>query len=266
VARVDGHAALVSTLAGAYSERGDLLRAQVLLDELIATTADDGSTDEQAYALWNAAINAVERGRARDGLRLAEQARALLETGDDLRARARLQITRAWVHLAQDPPEAAAARSLLRAALPHVRQHAGAHDIASAETELARCELLLGRPEVARRHATAALKRLPAESRIERARALTALGSALLALHEEAAGVLCLDEAASELDAAEAPRAAAAVWRQLSGEFRALGDPGRALDAADRALDGVGLPQEPLTVPAVAPVRARSRASREPRR
>ncbi|MFN8169385.1 MAG: helix-turn-helix domain-containing protein [Candidatus Nanopelagicales bacterium] len=263
-ARVEGHAALVSTLAGAYSERGDLLRAQLLLDDLLGTATDAETPDDRAFGLWNAAINAVERGRPREGLRLAEEARALLDTGHDLRARARLHVTRAWVHLAQDPPEPTQARALLRAALPHLRQHAGAHDVASAETELARCELLLGRPEVARRHAASALKRLPPESPIERARALTALGSALLALGEEAAGVQSLDEAASELAGAEAPRAAAAVWRQLSGVFRAMGDPGRALDAADRALDGVGLPQEPLVVPAAAPTR--SRASREPRR
>jgi transcriptional regulator with XRE-family HTH domain len=257
--RVDAHAALVSTVAGTYSERGDLLRAQMLLDDLLDQVSGGEAPEAEAFAYWNAAINAVERGRAKDGLRLAEQAAALLDAGGDARARARLQLSRAWVHLAQDPPEAAEARALLRDALPHVRQYAGGAEIASADTELARCELILGRPEVARRHARAALKRLSPENRIERARALTALGSALVALGETAAGVHSLDEAAQALEAAEAPRTAAAVWRQLSTVFRALGDPARALDAADRALDGAGLPSEPVAAPAAArPARARA--------
>jgi tetratricopeptide (TPR) repeat protein len=257
--RVDAHAALVSTVAGTYSERGDLLRAQMLLDDLLDQVGGGESPEAEAFACWNAAINAVERGRPKEGLRLAAQAATLLEAGGDVRAKVRLQLSRAWVHLAQDPPEATEARTLLREALPHLRQYAGGTDIASADTELARCELILGRPEVARRHAQAALKRLSPENRIERARALTALGSALVALGEHAAGVHSLDEAAQALEAAEAPRTAAAVWRQLSTVFRALGDPARALDAADRALDGVGLPYEPVSAGAATPPPARSR-------
>jgi transcriptional regulator with XRE-family HTH domain len=259
-ARVDGHAALVSTVAGAYSERGDLLRAQLLLDDLLDQVVGSGSPEDEAFACWNAAINAVERGRPKVGLQLAEQAAALLDVGGDVRARARLQVSRAWVHLAQTPPEAEEARSLLRDALPSLRQYAGATSVASAETELARCELMLARPEIARRHAQSALKRLSPENRIERARALTALGSALVALGEDAAGVHSLDEAAQALMAAEAPRAAAGAWRQLSSVFRALGDPARALDAADRALDGVGLPNEPVAAPGV-PARRPARRS-----
>ena len=116
--------------------------------------------EDQAFAYWNAAINAVERGKPKQGLQLADEARALLETGNDLRARARLHVTRAWVHLAQEPPEATEARALLRDALPHLRQYSGSGDVAAAEVELARSELLLGRPEVARRHAQSAIKRL----------------------------------------------------------------------------------------------------------
>jgi tetratricopeptide (TPR) repeat protein len=77
-----GHGALVSTLAGAYSERGDHLRAKVVLDELIALTEHSGSLDDRGYAYWNAAVTAAERGHVGDGLRLAERAAALLSAGE----------------------------------------------------------------------------------------------------------------------------------------------------------------------------------------
>jgi tetratricopeptide (TPR) repeat protein len=254
--RIEGHAALVSTLAGTYAERGDLLRAELLLDDLLDRVSGAGSVEDEAFACWNAAINAVERGRPRDGLLLADQAATLLAGSGDARARARVTATRAWVHLSQQPPEAEQARALLREAMPMLRQYAGGHDVASAETELARCELALGRPAVAVRHARSALTRLRPENRIERARALTALGSALVAGGETAAGVESLGEAAEALTAAEAPRAAAAAWRQLSAVYRSLGDLDRALDAADRALDGLGLPAEPVPVASPAPTPA----------
>jgi tetratricopeptide (TPR) repeat protein len=259
---LDGHSALVSTLAGVYSERGDHLRAKIVLDILIAQTEESGSLDERGYAYWNAAVTAAERGQVGEGLRLADRAAVLLSTGDDVRSRARLQVTKAWLLLAEQPPDAAAARRILRAALPDVRQHGGTLSVASAETELARCELLLGRPDVARRLAQSALKRLHEEHRLERARALTALGAALVASGDSAAGVAELEEAADALGRVDAPRQAAAVWRQLSETFRYLGDPARALEAADRAMDGAGLAHESLTPPArVTSTRPRARQS-----
>ncbi len=240
---MDGHAALVSTLAGVYSERGDYLRAKTMLDDLIEHTGRAGSRTDQAYAYWNAAINAAERGHVGEGLRLAERASALVSEADD-RSTAMLHLTRAWLLLAERPPDPAKARRLLRAALPGLRQHAGQTSVASAETELARCELLLGRPDVAIRLARAALKRLPPDNRIERARALTALGAALVATDETAAGVAELEEAAETLAAHNCGRQSGAVWRQLSAVFRSLGDAARALHAADRAMDAAGLTEE----------------------
>jgi len=245
---VEGYAALVSTVAGAYHERGDLVRAQLLLDELARRAEVEGSAQDRAAAFWNAALLAVDRGRAGDGQRLVEQAESLLSDSADARWRARLQVTRSWVMLAQQPPLAAEARDLLRRAMPAIRQHAGALSVASAQENLARAELLLGRPEVARRHAVGALRGLEPEFRIERARALAVLGAASVALGEDAAGVESLESAAALLSEAEAPRQAAAVWRQLSEVYRLLGDGERALDTAERALDTLGLLREPLVV------------------
>ena len=261
---VEGYAALVSTVAGAYHERGDLLRAQQLLDELVRSAEVEGSAADRAAAYWNAALLAVDRGRAGEGLRLVEQATALLSDATDARWRARIQVTRSWVLLAQDPPAAAEARDVLRRALPAIRQHAGTSALGSAETNLARCELLLGRPDVARRHARSALRILEPESRIERARALASLGAASVALGETTVGVESLEAAAEQLAGAETPRQAAAAWRMLSEVYRALGDPARALDAADRALDAAAVLREPLvpTLSGAVPPVGRRRGSR----
>ena len=244
--RLVQHAALVSTLAAAYAERGDLTRAATLLDDLLDETSC-ASPEQQASAYWNAAITATERGRPADGLVLADQATRLLVLGDDLRSRARVQVAKAWILLAQDPPRAAEARSLLRETLPLLRQYDGNLSVASAETELARCELVLGRPEVALRDARSALRTLSLEHPVERARALTALGSALLATGDREAGLVALDEGADCLERAQAPRQAAAVWRQLAEVFKSQGDAVRALAATERALTAVGLVAEPVT-------------------
>jgi tetratricopeptide (TPR) repeat protein len=254
-----GYAALVSTLAGAYAERGDLLRGQLVLDELRAATEAFGSPDDRAVAAWNAAINAAERGFAAEGLRLAVEARELLTPAAGARAAARIALPQAWLLLAQDPPRPSEAREILRASMPGLRQYSGAEDVASAETELARCELLLGRPDVARRHATAALTRMAPDQRVERARALAALGAALVTLDERAAGIDSLEEAAGLLGGMGASRQSAAVWRQLAEAYRRIGDLDRALAAADEALSAAGVLAEPLLPPqdtALAPARS----------
>ncbi|HET7901824.1 MAG TPA: helix-turn-helix transcriptional regulator [Candidatus Nanopelagicales bacterium] len=263
--RLHTHAALVSTLASAYSERGDLVRSATLLDDLIEETSVHGTLEEQASAYWNAAITATERGNAREGLQLAEQAATLLSVGSNLRARARVQVTKAWVLLAQDPPRASEARTLIRAALPDLRQHDGEYILAEAETELARCEVLLGRPDVARRHAQSALRRLAGDQNVERARALAALGSALLQAGDAQAGQTALDEAAVSLEGVQASRQAAVVWRQLADVHKAAGDIDQALAAAERAMAAVGLGTETVSLvgaPRPGEVRAEKTRSR----
>ena len=265
----DDVAKTVSTLAGVYSQRGDHLRARVLLDDLVGQTDAHGSRDARGYALWNAAINAVETGRAGDGRRLADRAAALLSEGADARSQARVSVTRAWVLLHQDPPEATEARRLLRDALPALRAESGTVSVASAETELARCELVLGRPDVAQRHAASALRRLGRADEgaplIGRARALTALGAALVAQGENAAGMLELERAAGELRALGAVREAAEVWRQVSALYRTAGAPELALEAAEMAMDGAGLVRQALLVPAAGAEAARpARTARRP--
>lgn len=261
VAGAPGYAALVSTVAGVYAERGDLMRAQVILDDLIDRLGETSSPDDRAKALWNAALNATERGYAGEGLRIAEQAAVLAEAGSELPVRTRLRYSRAWIMLQHRPPLAAEARAELRALLPEARQHAGAMLLGPVLSELARAELLLGRPDVARRHAAASLEKLGDDQALERAHSLLLLGAASVALGEEAVGVGLLEEAAEALRASEASRYAAGAWRQLAEVYRHLGDQARTLEALQHALDLVGLAASPVlpVEPAAAGARARTR-------
>jgi len=235
-----GHAQLVSTLAAAYYERGDLLRAAVLLDDLLEATRGATRAD-QAAAAWNASVIAVRRGHPAEGLRLAERAAALLAEGADERAIARLKITRAWVLLGQDTPDPQAARELLRAALPALLQHDSAASVGSAETELARCEVLLGRYDVAVRHARSALERLGTQHPLESSQAACAHAEALLGQGRGEEAVRELQVATEQLGAAGADRQAAAVWRRVADVHLAAGDAVAAGDAYRRALDAAGL-------------------------
>lgn len=245
LAAVDGHVQLVSTLAGVYADRGDLVRAGLLLDELLETVKD-GEAQERGYVYWNAAMTAAEAGHRGEALRLIERAAALIADSDDERNHARLKVARAWIMLNQPEADGTGARQLLRDALPALRRHAGREAVAKAETELARAEIALGRPEVAARHARKALSRLTDEQPLSAARAHAALASSLIAIGDTVSGTDELARAARYLTDAQAPRQAAALWRQLAQAHRALGDTDRAMAALERALDLAGIQNEQL--------------------
>jgi len=242
---LDGYVQLVSTLSAAHAERGDLLRASILLEQALAQP-EQADGPQRAYLYWNAGLTASERGQAAEGLRLVERAAALLGDQEDDRSTARLEVSRAWVLLAQQPPDAAAARALLAHALPRLERHAGALSVASAHTELARAEALLGNVDAARRHAQQSLDLLSPVHKLERAKALAALGSALVAGGESASGLLELALSADLLREAQSPRQAATVFRQLADAYVAAGQLQEALTVMEEALNCAGVVQEPV--------------------
>lgn len=244
---LDGQPALVSTLAGLYAERGDHHKAGVVLDQLIESTDAGGGARDRAYAYWNAGINACELGQRGEALRLVEKAAALLADSDDDRNVARLRVSRAWIMLAQQEPDAAGARALLTAVLPSLEVHAGAASVAAAHVELARAELLLGRSQEAAAQAQQALAVVGSDHALIRARAHALLGAALVALGRQDDGRRALGTAADLLEQAGSTRHAASAWRQLADAYAVAGEPGFALEAARRALDAVGVNAEPIT-------------------
>lgn len=241
LAGLAGHSKLVATLAAAHHDRGDLFRAEQLLDQLLQETVGR-DRQEQAVAYWNAALVASARGRHAEAQRLAEQAAARISEGDDARSLARLRTTRAYIMLARQPPAAAAAKALLEECLPELRLHDSVGAVASAQVELARCEALMGKPDAARRLAEDALRNLGPDSSLEIARGRAVLGEALWALGDEAGASRSLAAAAELLGSLGASRQAAAEWRRLADAHLRAGDSAAAAAAYAAALDAAGLP------------------------
>jgi transcriptional regulator with XRE-family HTH domain len=135
---------LTATLAAAYRARGDLHRAGYLLDKILREDSPSSSRRDRGGAFWNASVLAAERGHPKDALVLADRALALFSEDVDERSLCRLKVMKAWVLLSQQPPESQAALDLLLSVLPELAATGSAVDLAYAETELARAQLLEG--------------------------------------------------------------------------------------------------------------------------
>lgn len=238
---IGNHGALVSTVAISYALAGDLVYATHLLEQLANDAEATGDIRTQAYACWNAAVTSAQRGELAEARHLIERASGLLDATDDLRNRARVRSAQASILLQQSPADPEAARKILRSELPALRQHGGAASLSRAEVELARCELMLGRPDVARRLAASSLKRLSSSHRIERADAGAVHGAALIALGERDAGVVEYEQSVQTLVDAGAKRQAATVLQELASIHAERGDSVAAYDCSHRALQLLGV-------------------------
>lgn len=233
---------LGSTLVGSYHERGDMVRAQLLADQVIEKAERLGTPRARGAAYWNASVVADEMGRTAEGLALAEKALALYAHGEDARSLSRLRTAYAALLLHQDPPRPTEARPLLEAAARQLADSGSEVDLAYIETELARVELLLGSPDEAVDIAQRALDRLGRQPRLEAARARLVLGHAEFARGNEDAALLSYGRATQDLAAMGASRQAAAGWRDLAEVFSSLGRVKEALDAYRRAADAASVP------------------------
>ncbi len=233
---------LVSTLAAAYYERGDLTRAQHLLDRALVDAERSGNRVQRGSVLWNSSIVAAESGRYGDALVLADRALGLLGEDDDARALARLKVARAAITLSSPGGDLAYARELLLSALPALSDAGSQVDIAYAETELARASLGLGELDEAVRYASSSVHRLGTEPRLESARAHLCLAACLTAQDDREQADVHVREAGAILETLKADRQAAQVWRDFAENQLERGDVERAADSFRRALDAGGIP------------------------
>ncbi len=232
---------LVATIAMAYIERGDLTRAQQLLDAALVQAEGSGSRVQRGSVLWNCSIVAAERGQHGEAVQLADRALVLIAEETDARSLARLRGARAWVELCHPDGDVDRALHLLSEARTALLDCGTPDDLAAVETELARAELLRDRPGRAVEHARSALRRLGDQPHIEAAVAHLYLGKGLLAQGDRSCGQAHMAEAGTIIQSCQADRQAAQVWRELAELQEGAGQSEQAADSFRRALDTAGI-------------------------
>jgi transcriptional regulator with XRE-family HTH domain len=219
----DAHAELASVVILLYMLRGDLIRADVLADRVLAQVNSAGSRRARASVYWNASLNAEARDDIDKAFVLADRARALLAEDDDERAIGRFRVAYAWLLLRCSPPRAEQAYEMLVIAHDSLTNCGTEVDLAYCETELGRAKLLLDDPQEALDLARGVLRRLEPDRRHESAHARILLARAHLALGQPDLAVAEYRAAATELtDLKGAERQAAAAWRELADAFTGL--------------------------------------------
>ena len=241
----DSHAELASTVLGLYFERGDLARAESVATEVLETLGEHGTARGRAAVHWNASLVAERRDDLPTALALAERALAVYAEGDDVRALARLRTAYAWLLLRSLPPRAAEARELLRTAREALLDVGSEIDLAYSETELARAELVLGRPADALALVDEAQRRLGDEPRLESAHTTLVRARARLALDRRDEAVAAYRSAAAGMTGLRMARDAAAAWRELADAFVQLGLLEDAALAYQQALTDAGVRAAP---------------------
>jgi tetratricopeptide (TPR) repeat protein len=234
---------LGATLLTAFIERGDLVRARQLADQLIERAEKIGSLKARMAAYWEAAYVAEVRGEYEEGMALAERALPLVGELDDPRNMSRLRMVYAGLLLRARPERAEQARELLLRTREEINSSsAGEIEVALCLIELARTETTLGRPANAVELANQALDLLGDVPRRAAAWALTVLGEAYVRMGRSAEAVEALTKAATHMEEMESSRDAAQAWFDLA---ELLGETGAAeksrLDAYRRALACAGL-------------------------
>ncbi|MER6243738.1 helix-turn-helix domain-containing protein [Streptomyces griseorubiginosus] len=246
----DDEIRLASTLVAAYWGRGDLATAQRLVSQVIGRAERNGSRRARGSAYWNAALVAEARGDLALSLELVEKALALMAEDDSEHSLARLRLTYAWLLLRAEPPELEQARLLLNQAYDVLVRVSDTGDLAACETELARLELLSGRPAEAIGLALRAMGRLETRKAVEAGRARWVLGLAMVSDGRATAGVEECWTAAEELQSLGAGLEAAQAWREVAElQARHIGAE-QALEAYRRMADCARVrPPSPLPDP-----------------
>ncbi|MCD0451052.1 tetratricopeptide repeat protein [Actinocorallia sp. API 0066] len=233
---------LGATLLGCCIERGDLVRAGQLADDLVGRAEKIGTVQARIAAYWEAAYVAEMRGEYERGVSLAERALSLLGEAEDPRNLARLKLAYASLLLRARPSEAGRAKQVLVQARAGIEgSAAGEVDTAWCLTELARAETMLGKPAEAIELAGQALNLLGEEPRRSSAWALTVLGEAHVRLGRRNEAVAFLTRAATCLEEMESTRDAAQAWFDLAELMGETGEETQRRDAYRRALACVGL-------------------------
>jgi transcriptional regulator with XRE-family HTH domain len=237
----DEHLRLSATLVGVHIERGDLLYAQHLAEEMLQDAEQIGSRSGQGSLHWNAALAAEESGHVERALHHARRAVAFLSEGPDSRDFYRLKMSLASLLLLTDPPQVDEAVASLTAIREPLEKLGSDVDLAYWHRIRATAHLRAGETGAARDAAEAALSVLGDTPRLEACVARTVLGDVLAASGDHAAAEAEYRRAADTLAMMSATRQAAQAWRDLGDRLMELGRTTDALQAFQHAFDAMGL-------------------------
>ena len=199
-ADVNAEVELISTVAGCYLERGDLIRAQLLIDRALARASEDGSPRARAAAAWNAAVIAQARHDSVGARQHADRALALYAELDNARGVALLRVVSAGLRFRQEVPEARVAALELGRAVDVLHEVGTRLDVGYARTEWARALLVLGELDRAGEIAREALVDLSSGDRLLTGGILLVLGRVAKAQGDPEHALSCYREAATALE------------------------------------------------------------------
>jgi tetratricopeptide (TPR) repeat protein len=233
---------LTITVAGAYLSQGDTAHAMRICQRAIESAERIGSPLAKGSAYWNASVIESRRGRPTAALKLAQQAMAVFELGEDSRNLGRLRTQVAFMQLRLDPPDPQAAKDTLRQAERELEwSAAGTLDKADHYLAQAKAHLLLGeyaealeRLDLSHQLAGDQSPVLLAETHVLRGQVSAAQGD-LSGAREAYA------EAIRVLSGLGVDREIAQRWFELAELLEDAGDGATALDAYRRGAAASGL-------------------------
>jgi transcriptional regulator with XRE-family HTH domain len=237
---------LISSVAGCYLERGDLMRAQMLIDRAIALAAEDGTPRSRAAAAWNAAIIAERRHDAVGARRHADRALALYSEIDGTRSVAMLRVVSAMLRLHQDEPDHVGALAEVEVALEELREVGSRLDLAYARSQQARALLRGGDPVGAGEVARRALQDLSTGDRLLTGHMMIVLGHVSMMLGDDEEALAYFEQAATAIEDVEGPGQAGTAWREVGEAYLELGRQQEGIAALRRASDLAGATYNPL--------------------
>ena len=237
---------LISSVAGCYLERGDLTRAQMLIDRAISLAAEDGSPRSRAAAAWNAALIAERRHDAVGARRHADRALALYSEIDGSRSVAMLRVVSAMLRLHEPEPDFAAALAEVEIALDELQDVGTRLDFAYARSQQARALLRMGDPVRAGEVARRALQDLSTGDRLLTGDMMIVLGHVSMSLGDEHEALAYFEQAATAIEHIEGPGQAGTAWREVGEAYLELGRQQEGIAALRRASDLAGATYNPL--------------------
>jgi tetratricopeptide (TPR) repeat protein len=236
------HIQVGSTLIGSYLMRGDLTRAHLLADKLIAAAEEHGGRSGRGAVYWNAGMVALSRRQLPEALALTERALALMADDDNLRHVAMLKMNVAWLELQSEHADPVRARDLLEDAGQTLAELGSAVEQARCEICLVDANTRLGRWDEAADHAHRALGLLSSGPRVEAVGARVRLAEIHLLRGETDTGLQALHAATRQLRHFAPSYETAQEWRHIGDVWKRQGRTKEALNAYEQALHASGMP------------------------